>query len=118
MAARISQEYDVNYTDYTALDRALTRGYLNIGSEQVPIAKYAADAKPVLDKAMTALANSVGSGIDIQNIIVVGGGAKLYVPGIMARYPKHPVIVAPDPLFANVRGFQMSGEFRMQCKVA
>lgn len=118
IAARISEEHDINYTDYTALDRSLRTGYFDLFGASIPIAKYVPAASPVLDKALAGLANSVGNGHDIHNIVVVGGGADYYMPAIKERFPKHPVFVVPHPMFANVRGFQLSGEYQLATKVA
>jgi plasmid segregation protein ParM len=114
IAVRISEKHDVQFGDLQALDRALATGYLTLFGAAVPIAEYIPDARPVLDKALAALANSVGDGSDIHNIVVVGGGARLFLAAIQARFPKHPVVVVPDPLFANVRGFQLAGEYQME----
>ncbi len=52
----------------------------------------------------------VGSVADIDRIVLVGGGARFFQPGIRARFPDHPIEVAESGIFANVRGFQIAGE--------
>jgi len=113
MAERVSEDFDMNYRNFTALDKALRSGYLDIGSSRIPIGQLLVETKPVIDKAMTELVNTVGNGSDIQNILVAGGGGRLYIPSIQTRFPNHPVVLTPSPMYANVRGFQISGEHIM-----
>jgi plasmid segregation protein ParM len=118
IAKHVSQDHDVNFSDFTALDRGLRDGYFTLFGGQVPIARYLPDAAPVLDKAIAALCHSAGDGSDINNIFLVGGGAKLYASSIAARFPKHPVVIVDDPIYANVRGFHLAGEMQIKNMVA
>jgi plasmid segregation protein ParM len=47
---------------------------------------------------------------DIENIILVGGGAYLFKKAIRRHFPRHSIHEVADPLHANVRGFQLLGE--------
>lgn len=53
--------------------------------------------------------NHIGSIGDIDNIILVGGGVHIFKELIQEQFP-HTIQVARDPIFSNVRGFQMIGE--------
>ena len=46
----------------------------------------------------------------LQNIILVGGGAFLFKKAVKAAFPKHRIHEVKEPLFANVRGFQLAGQ--------
>ena len=46
----------------------------------------------------------------LQNIILVGGGAFLFRKAVKAAFPKHRIHEVKEPMFANVRGFQLAGQ--------
>ena len=46
----------------------------------------------------------------LQNIILVGGGAFLFKRSVKAAFPKHRIHEVKEPMFANVRGFQVAGQ--------
>jgi len=76
----------------------------------IELGDYLPAGAAVIDEAVNAIKNSVGSGSDIDVIVVAGGGAKLYVDAIRAKFPRHEVVALSNPAFANVRGFQIIGE--------
>ena len=78
--------------------------------KDVDLAKYVPAGAAVIDEAVNAIKNSVGSGSDIDVIVVAGGGANLYANAIRAKFPRHEVVALGNPAFANVRGFQIIGE--------
>ena len=47
---------------------------------------------------------------DVQHIVLVGGGAPFYRKAINRHFKAHTIHEVPDPLYANVRGFQLLGE--------
>jgi len=55
------------------------------------------------------LASKVGSGVDIQNIVLAGGGAEFFREVIAEKFPRHAIQTTDSPVFANVRGFQLAG---------
>ncbi len=118
VAQAISDEYQVNFDDYGTLDRALRNGTVRLFGREVAIEKYMAHAKPTVDEAVNTLANSVGDGRDIDTIVLVGGGALFFRSAIEHRFPSHRVWLVPDPVFSNVRGFQLAGEEIMLRKMA
>ena len=64
----------------------------------------------VIQEAAQTVKNSVGSGSEIDVIILSGGGASLYAEAIKDKFPKHKVVLLPKPALANVRGFHYIGE--------
>ena len=44
-----------------------------------------------------------------QNIILVGGGAFLFKKAVKEAFPIHKIHEIKDPMYANVRGFQIAG---------
>lgn len=66
--------------------------------------------RSVAQEAVAAMTNTVGNGADIQNILLAGGGAAFYLEAIREKFPRHNIITVDDPVFSNVRGFQVAGE--------
>ena len=58
----------------------------------------------------TAPARAASASEDLENIVLVGGGAYLYRKAVKRRFPKHQILEVEDPMYANVRGFQLLGE--------
>lgn len=106
----ISETLGVEYTDTEAIDRSLVKGRLRVGGREIDLAPHWRQAQARINEAVNAIANSVGDGLDINNIILVGGGANFYESAVRRRFPTPRLIVAPDPIFSNVRGFQIAGE--------
>jgi plasmid segregation protein ParM len=99
----------VHYTNHGTLDHALLTGNLSLFGQNVEVTPYLHAADPVMEAAVNQLCNGVGDGAEIDNVVVVGGGARLYLREIERRFPRHQVQVTSDPVFANVRGFQIAG---------
>jgi plasmid segregation protein ParM len=91
------------------LERALRRGTIEIRGRKLALAPYLEAARSVWEPALVALENSVGDVDDIENVFVVGGGAALALEALQARLPTRTIEVVDDPVFANVKGFQLIG---------
>lgn len=116
LADSLGKEQGLELDDPLALDRALRTGRFSLYGREIPVARHLAGARLVADEAANAVANSVGDGRDIDAIVLVGGGAEFFRPALGRRFPRHLVHVVPDPVFANVRGFQLAGEELMRRK--
>ncbi len=81
-----------------------------IFSNEINLDDYISYTKTVVNQSVDALANSVGDGADVDNIMLVGGGARFFYDSIKAKYPRHKIITTDNSVFANVIGFQMAGE--------
>ena len=60
--------------------------------------------------AVDAISNKVGDGRSIDQIILVGGGAKIFLDPIKKLLPKHNIHCDDNSVVANVLGFQKIGE--------
>lgn len=102
-------------TDISTLTRLLDNHFRTgrpffVGQKQIDVGPHIAAGHPVIYEAVSALGNLVGDGSDIQNIIVGGGAAHMYLDAIREKFPAHKVVVTGAPVFSNVRGFQLFGE--------
>lgn len=118
IADELSRELKFHLTDITELDDALRqkRNPRFFGKE-VDITRYRPLVTTKTREAVASLASRIGSTADIDNVILAGGGAALYREAIQAVFPHHKILVAADPVFANVRGFQRTGERWIQGSV-
>lgn len=64
----------------------------------------------IIEEAVQAIKNSVGSGADIDVVVVVGGGAQFYVQAVRDKFPHHETLLLDNPSMANVTGFHLMGE--------
>lgn len=74
------------------------------------LAPHLSAGDEVINEAVQALKNCVGSGADIDVIILTGGGASFYSSAVAAKFPHHRVVTLDNPAHANVRGFHLVGE--------
>lgn len=112
MAKVIAKEVDTNPAQmFKIIDDAIRAG-LNPSAfnQDIDIDNYTHYATSVINESVDAMSNSVGDGVDIKNIMLVGGGARFFLPAIKAKYPKHEIITTNNAVYANVIGFQMAGE--------
>jgi hypothetical protein len=93
------------------LDRALSKGLpFQMYGKVYDLAPHMAAGNDVIEEAAQSVKNSVGSGSDIEVIMVTGGGASYYAKTIADKFPLHKVVTLEAPATANVRGFHLIGE--------
>ena len=46
---------------------------------------------------------------NVQHVILVGGGAFLFKRAVKEAFATHQVLAVKEPMFANVRGYQIGG---------
>ena len=65
--------------------------------------------KRVVHEAIKEMRRVVQDGSDIDNFVLAGGAAFFYRGELQKAFPKHRILQVDEPLFANVRGFQIAG---------
>lgn len=110
VAESVSARYGIKYENLSAIDRGLRRRKIKINGETVELDEHIRNTRSVLEGAVNYMRNLVGDGSDIDNIILLGGGAAIYRRTIEQYYPKHRIVAIEDTQLANVRGFQAAGE--------
>jgi plasmid segregation protein ParM len=110
IATEISAEIGAPYTDLDAIDQALrTNKRLMIYQRQHDLSKLVPIAQTVAQQAVSSMMQWIGADYAFQNIILVGGGAFLFKKAVKDAFPRHRIHEVKDPLYANVRGFQLAG---------
>ena len=111
MGEVISRDIGTQLTDFNAIDDALRfGGNPRFFGKEHDISSYMPKANEKVRQFVAVLANKVGPSADIYNILMAGGGAAFFKDIVAEKFPHHTIHVTPDPVFANVRGFQFAGE--------
>lgn len=110
IADDISAEIGVPYTNLDAIDLSLRRRKpLMVYQKPYRLSRMTPVVDGVARQAVGAMMRRIGATYDIQNIILVGGGAFLFRKAVSEAFKAHVVLDVHDPFFANVRGYQIAG---------
>ena len=60
-------------------------------------------------QAVAAMMRRIGAAYNVQNVILVGGGAFLFKKAVKQAFATHQILEVKEPMFANVRGYQIAG---------
>lgn len=78
-----------------------------ININEPPFAGYVQSA---IKASVASMMKSIGSVSDIDNIILTGGGANLFLDEIKNSLPNREIAVDTDPVYSVVKGFLAMGE--------
>lgn len=111
IADAIGVEIKEDYRDLDAVDAALRSGrILRLYQQDHDLKKFDPAIRKIADQALTSVLAKLDGPQDLENIVLVGGGAYLYTKAVKRRFPKHKILEVDEPMYANVRGFQLLGE--------
>jgi hypothetical protein len=111
IAHAITKDIGTPYRDYDAIDLALRTGKPPVIFQKPYDMKHLMPlAESVADQAVSSMKEWLEAPHSLQNIILVGGGAFLFKKAVKAAFPKHRIHEVKEPLYANVRGFQLAGQ--------
>ena len=111
IADAIGVEIKEDYRDLDAVDAALRSGrILRLYQQDHDLKRFDPAIRKIADQALTSVLAKLDGPQDLENIVLVGGGAYLYTKAVKRRFPKHKILEVDEPMYANVRGFQLLGE--------
>lgn len=111
IAHAIGVEIKEDYRNLDAVDVALRSGrILRLFQQDHDLKKFEPFIRKVADQALASVLAKLDGPEDLENIVLVGGGAYLYTKAVRRHFAKHKVIEVDEPMYANVRGFQLLGE--------
>jgi len=110
----LSSEIKRDIDNINIIDEAVRNGFYRKGQTTIDMDRHIAQADALIGEALSDLYSSIDTDADINNIVLSGGGSALIAQKVRERFPDHDVVVAQNPVFANVRGFQYAGELRMR----
>jgi plasmid segregation protein ParM len=101
---------------HSKVEDALRNDYDEIGAfaGTYHISEHLGGANILISQSVASMAASVGDGGDLDNIILVGGGAKLWEPALQRHFGKLKILTPGNSIYANVTGFQLAAERRLQ----
>lgn len=110
IAEGISLNTGTQFRDFELIDAALRGGKKPVVfQKEYDIATHLPVARKVPEHAVAEMLHYVGDASDIQNIIIVGGGAFFFRKAIKEAFPRHKIHELKEPLYANVKGFHIAG---------
>ncbi len=110
IANEISADIGTPYRDFDAIDIALRTGKSPvIYQKPYDMTPLMPIARTIAQQAVSSMMQWIDAAYSFQNIILVGGGAFLFKKAVKEAFPKHKIHEAKDPMYANVKGFQIAG---------
>jgi plasmid segregation protein ParM len=90
---------------------------LRLGMDQVMLYGQPVAIAPYLDKAadrivpvaLAAMREALRNEGDADIVLLTGGGARFFATATRELFPRSQVVVAPEPVYANARGFWFYG---------
>ena len=111
LATQIGRELKEAYPNLEAIDGALRSGKpLRIYQKNYELRRYDAIVQSVAEQAVSAMVQSMDRTNDVEHIVLGGGGAYLFRRAVKKAFPRHTIHEVQEPIYANVRGFQLLGE--------
>ena len=114
VADRIEPGWRHQFEVVEAIDAALRRGTgsFRIGARAFELSAFRPAVDAVLQESVQAMLESTGPLDAVQRILLTGGGAGVYREYLARAMPQLSAVIEidPDPVFSNVRGFQVAGE--------
>lgn len=114
----ISNQLKTPFSKHLLIERGLLEGYIKINGRRTPMDELLKSVMPVIAEAVIDMMNKIGDDHDIDNVVIVGGGAHLYYDAIATYFNPTKIRILQNPAFSNVRGFQIAGEGYMSKLVA
>jgi len=110
IATEISDDIGTPYRDFDAIDAALRTGKSPIIYQKpYDISRLMPIAQTIAQQAVSSMMQWIEAAYNFQNIILVGGGAFLFKKAVRDAFPRHKIHEIKDPIYANVKGFQIAG---------
>ena len=107
----ITDDIGEPYEDYEMIDQAMRAGKpLKIYKKSYDLKVYEVLVQKVAEQALSSMLEHIDSRYAFQHIVLVGGGAPLFIKAVKKQFPHHPIRVVPEPIYANVHGFLLMGQ--------
>lgn len=110
VASEISMEIGTRYMDVDAIDEALRlERPLILHQRPYDLVRLQRVVDKLAEQAVSSMMQWIDDPYSLRHIVLTGGGAWLFKRAVKAAFPKQKIQVLRDPMYANVRGFQIAG---------
>ena len=110
IADDVSVEIGSTYTSLDSIDHALRTGRaLTVYQRTYQLSRMRPMVESIARQAVAAMMRRIGPAYDVRNVILVGGGAFLFRKAVKQAFASHEVLEVKEPMFSNVRGYQIAG---------
>lgn len=114
VADRINPTWRDTFEIIERIDQAIRekRDSFTTGGTTYELDPHASAVEAVLKESVDKMVSRLGSMDNLDTILFTGGGAGVFHEFMSKRYPKLAKImhIDSDPVFSNVKGFQVAGE--------
>jgi plasmid segregation protein ParM len=102
------------FQDLDALDLALRKiRPLMLWGKPYSVEKYRPLVAPIAYDAVQSMLGSIGHRNRFECIVVAGGGSYLFKKAIREAFPQYRLEEVSEPMYANVRGYQVAGQAKV-----
>jgi plasmid segregation protein ParM len=110
VARQISLDHGIDAPELPRVDAALADGVLNTGTARIEMAPYHQTMEREASLVVSAfLQQFVPRELGIKRILLAGGAAKFYLRALQTLLPEYEIMVLPDSVMSNARGFYLAG---------
>jgi plasmid segregation protein ParM len=110
LAKGISEQYlnGADYTNLEAIDRALMKEkrQIRIYGQKCDLSPLLSYTTPAIDGPINQMIGKVGDMKDIDRVVLISGGARLFKKRLTHLMPKFELEIPENGVFANVLGYQ------------
>jgi plasmid segregation protein ParM len=100
-----------------ALDHALRKQRpLRLWGKPYLVEKYRPLTEPIAYDAVQSMLASIGHKERFEFVVVAGGGSQLFKKAIHEALPLYRLDEVSEPMYANVRGYQIAGQAKLAPK--
>ena len=111
IAEHISADIGTAFGDLEAIDVALRTGRNpRIFQKTYDIRPLDKLVREVAEQAVSAMVQHIDNAYAFENIVLVGGGAFMFKRAVKKAFPRHTINEVREPIYADVRGFQLAGQ--------
>ena len=104
LAERILLEFDVTVSD-KALIQSMRTGHIKIYGKKVDVRHLVQESlSELVHNIKTKVKQVIGKGVDLDCVIMTGGGSQVLSDAVLGWYPKQ--IIASNPQFSNAKGMR------------
>lgn len=116
----LNRELAESYNNIRKLDEAFRGGApLVLRGAPVDLEPYRRVANAAASRIIQRMRNHIFSSLsEIEEVILLGGGAQYFDVALREQFPGCALYAAREPIFANVRGFQLIGQLIKRRKAA